>query len=94
LELGITFLLNFFFKKNQTTNNFESVTIDHLSIDKKGIQMGLETDLVLNSTSQRISRDKTEGSLDLQFTVNYKITTLGIPITYIEAFNKTINLSL
>jgi hypothetical protein len=56
--------------------------------------MGLETDLVLNSTSQRISRDKTEGSLDLQFTVNYKITTLGIPITYIEAFNKTINLSL
>jgi len=82
------------FKKNQTTNNFEIVTIDHLSIDKKGIQIGLETDFVLNSTSQRISRNKTEAWLDLLFTVNYKITTFGIPITYIEAYNKTLNLSL
>ncbi|MEI8110196.1 MAG: hypothetical protein WCH59_04325 [Chitinophagia bacterium] len=75
---------------NKSKGVWEIQSIEHLSENKVGIQIGLQTDLVMKKINTFISPDKKSGTMVLDFRIDYTYEAGPIPVHHPENYSKTL----
>lgn len=78
-------------KLNSTNRVWEIRSIEHISIKKEGIQVGLETDLEIKNMIINIANDKKSGTMNLNFDVDYSYQIGFTTVHRTENYSKVLN---
>jgi hypothetical protein len=78
-------------KLNATNRVWEIRSIEHISIKKEGIHVGLETGLEIKNMIINIANDKKSGTMNLNFDVDYSYQIGFTTIHRTENYSKVLN---